>query len=101
MNKKLTHIFSLQVLSMGGNLIAEVPEAVGLLSQLQALTLCDNLIVNIPTSIAKLKNLKTLLLHKNRLKHLPRDIISLKNLIEVHFVFCLYNLILLLLKKKT
>lgn len=68
---------------MGGNLITEVPDSVGLLSQLQALVLCDNLIENLPTSIARLKNLKSLLLHKNRLKHLPKDIVALKNLAEV------------------
>lgn len=75
--------FSLQILSMGGNLLSEVPETVGNLSHLQGLILCDNLIENLPTSIARLKNLKSLLLHKNRLKHLPRDIISLRNLVEV------------------
>lgn len=77
--------YSLQILSMGGNLLSEVPEAVGNLSHLQGLILCDNLIENLPTSIARLKNLKSLLLHKNRLKHLPRDIISLKNLVEVNY----------------
>lgn len=71
------------MLSLGGNLVNEVPEAVGSLSQLQALVLCDNLIENLPMSIARLKNLKSLLLHKNRLKHLPKDIVALKNLTEV------------------
>lgn len=74
---------SLHVLSLGGNLINEVPEAVGSLSQLQALVLCDNLIELLPMSIARLKNLKSLLLHKNRLRHLPKDIVALKNLTEV------------------
>lgn len=78
---------SLQVLSIGGNLITEVPESVGLLSQLQALVLCDNLIESLPTSIARLKTLKSLLLHKNRLKHLPRDIVALKNLAEVYTIY--------------
>lgn len=71
------------MLSLGGNLINEVPEAVGSLSQLQALVLCDNLIELLPMSIARLKNLKSLLLHKNRLRHLPKDIVALKNLTEV------------------
>lgn len=75
--------FSLHVLSLGGNLLSEVPDSVGSLHQLQALTLCDNLIEILPTSIARLSNLKSLLLHKNRLRHLPRDIITLKNLVEV------------------
>lgn len=82
----LTYLYivnSLQILSMGGNLVSEVPESMGSLHQLQGLILCDNLIENLPTSIARLKNLKSLLLHRNRLKHLPRDIISLKNLVEV------------------
>ena len=74
---------SLNVLSLGGNLLSEVPETVGNLSQLQALTLCDNLIEILPASIARLTNLRSLLLHKNRLRHLPRDIITLKNLVEV------------------
>lgn len=73
---------------MGGNLLTEVPETVGNLSQLQALILCDNHIDALPTSIARLANLKSLLLHKNRLKHLPRDIISLKNLVEVCKYYC-------------
>lgn len=75
--------FRLSVLSLGGNLLTEIPEAVGRLHQLQALTLCDNLIEVLPTSIARLTNLKSLLIHKNRLRHLPRDIITLKNLVEV------------------
>lgn len=73
----------LQVLSLGGNLLTEVPDSVGNLQQLQALTLCDNLIEILPASIARLANLKSLLLHKNRLRHLPRNIITLKNLVEV------------------
>lgn len=73
----------LQVLSVGGNLLTEVPDSVGNLQQLQALTLCDNLIEILPASIARLSNLKSLLIHKNRLRHLPRDIITLKNLVEV------------------
>lgn len=75
--------FSLQILSMGGNLLTEVPETVGNLHQLQALVLCDNLISSLPTSIARCKNLKSLLLHKNRLRHLPKDIVALQNLTEV------------------
>lgn len=75
--------FRLQVLSVGGNLLTEVPDSVGNLQQLQALTLCDNLIEILPASIARLTNLKSLLIHKNRLRHLPRDIITLKNLVEV------------------
>lgn len=76
-------VCSLQILSMGGNLLTDVPETVGNLSQLQGLILCDNLIENLPTSIARLKHLKSLLLHRNRLKHLPRDIVSLRNLVEL------------------
>lgn len=76
-------IHRLQVLSLGGNFLSEVPDSVGNLQQLQALTLCDNLIEILPASIARLANLKSLLLHKNRLRHLPRDIITLKNLVEV------------------
>lgn len=68
---------------MGGNLLTDVPETVGNLSQLQGLILCDNHIENLPTSIARLKHLKSLLLHRNRLKHLPRDIVSLRNLVEL------------------
>lgn len=79
----LFYVFSLNVLSLGGNLLSEVPDSVGNLQQLQALTLCDNLIEMLPASIARLSNLKSLLLHKNRLRHLPRDIITLKNLVEV------------------
>lgn len=74
---------SLTVLSLGGNLLTEVPDTVGNLHQLQGLTLCDNLIEMLPAGIARLTNLKSLLLHKNRLRHLPRDIITLKNLVEV------------------
>lgn len=68
---------------MGGNLLTEVPDSVGNLSQLQGLILCDNLIENLPASIARLKHLKSLLLHRNRLKHLPRGIVSLRNLVEL------------------
>lgn len=71
------------MLSVGGNLLTDVPESVGRLQQLQALILCDNLIENLPAGIARLTNLKSMLLHKNRLRHLPRDIITLKNLVEV------------------
>lgn len=76
-------IHSLQLLSLGGNLITEIPDTVGLLYNLHALVLCDNLIEALPSSIARLVHLKSLLLHKNRLKHLPREIITLKNLTEV------------------
>lgn len=79
----LSFRFRLQVLSLGGNYLTEVPESVGNLQQLQALTLCDNLIEILPASIARLSNLKSLLIHKNRLRHLPRDIITLRNLVEV------------------
>lgn len=86
--------YSLQVLSLGGNLLNDVPEAVGNLHNLQALTLCDNIIENLPMSIARLSKLRSLLLHKNRLRHLPRDIITLKNLVEVikikYFVMNVY-----------
>lgn len=81
----------LSVLSLGGNLLTEVPDAVGRLQQLQALTLCDNLIEVLPASIARLTNLKSLLIHKNRLRHLPRDIIALKNLVEVSGKFPNHN----------
>lgn len=74
---------SLHVLSLGGNLLTEVPDTVGNLHHLQGLTLCDNLIEMLPAGIARLTNLKSLLLHRNRLRHLPRDIITLKNLVEV------------------
>lgn len=73
----------MNVLSLGGNQIIEVPDTVGNLHQLQALSLSDNLIEVLPSSIARLSNLKTLSLHKNRIRHLPRDIITLKNLVEV------------------
>lgn len=73
----------LSVLSLGGNLLTEVPDAMGRLQELQALTLCDNLIEVLPENIACLTNLKSLLIHKNRLRHLPRNIITLKNLVEV------------------
>lgn len=81
--KNLVAEFSLNVLSLGGNRINEVPDTVGNLHQLQALSLSDNLIEVLPSSIARLSNLKTLSLHKNRIRHLPRDIITLKNLVEV------------------
>lgn len=83
----------LQVLSLGGNFLTEVPESVGNLQHLQALTLCDNLIEILPASIARLTNLKSLLLHKNRLRHLPRDIITLKNLGEVRHLLTALNYI--------
>lgn len=76
-------VHRLSVLSLGGNLLTDIPDTVGNLSQLQALTLCDNLIEVLPASIARLTNLTSLLIHKNRLRHLPRDIIALKNLVEV------------------
>lgn len=85
-NLKFLLIFSLQILSMGGNLLTEVPDTVGNLHQLQALVLCDNLISSLPTSIARCKNLKSLLLHKNRLRHLPKDIVALQNLTEVSVI---------------
>lgn len=88
-NKKLKSFYAirLQVLSLGGNFLTEVPDSVGNLQQLQALTVCDNLIEILPASIARLTNLKSLLLHKNRLRHLPRDIITLKNLVEVSLTY--------------
>ncbi|KRT80673.1 hypothetical protein AMK59_6264, partial [Oryctes borbonicus] len=76
-------IICLQVLSMGGNLLTEVPSTLGQLKSLQALVLCDNQIEKIPTEIAKLQYLKSLLLHKNRLKTLPQEICTLKNLSEL------------------
>lgn len=85
-NLEFLLIFSLQILSMGGNLLTEVPDTVGNLHQLQALVLCDNLISSLPTSIARCKNLKSLLLHKNRLRHLPKDIVALQNLTEVSVI---------------
>lgn len=89
MNHIIQNIFfslhSLQLLSLGGNLITEIPETVGLLNHLHALVLCDNLLEALPASIARLVNLKSLLLHKNRLRHLPREIITLRNLTEVRY----------------
>lgn len=77
--------FSIFVLSMGGNLLTEVPQSVGQLKSLQALVLSDNQIESLPADIAKLKNLKSLLLHKNKLKTLPQEIVTLKNLTEVTY----------------
>ena len=75
--------FRLQILSMGGNRLTEVPSTLGQLTALQALVLCDNLLESLPSSIANLKNLKSLFLHKNRLRTLPTEIITLKCLTEV------------------
>lgn len=83
----------MSVLSLGGNLLTEIPDTVGNLSQLQALTICDNLIEVLPASIARLTNLTSLLIHKNRLRHLPRDIIALKNLVEVSGIASIYIII--------
>lgn len=74
---------SLQILSLGGNQILEVPETVGHLTGLQALVLSDNLLEQLPASIANLNQLRSLLIHKNRLKTLPTQIIKLKCLTEV------------------
>lgn len=73
----------LQVFSLGGNNINEVPLSVGLLKHLQALVLCDNNIESLPANIANLHHLRSLLLHKNRLRTLPPEIIALKNLTEL------------------
>lgn len=82
---KQQFLHSLQVLSLGGNLLTEVPSTVGQLKILHALVLCDNQIEKIPAEIANLQYLKSLLLHKNRLKTLPQEILTLKNLTEVLF----------------
>lgn len=74
---------SLHLLSMGGNKIREVPDAIGNLSQLQALNLSDNRIEKIPSTIASLHNLKTLSLHRNGIRTLPPELISLRNLAEL------------------
>lgn len=73
----------LQVLSMGGNRLSEVPSTLGQLKALQALVLCDNMLESLPSSIANLTRLKSLLLHKNSLRTLPTEIIKLKCLTEV------------------
>ena len=74
---------SLQVLSMGGNNLTEVPVTLGQLKNLTALVLSDNQLKSLPAGIANLNNLKSLLLHKNKLKTLPTEIIALKCLTEV------------------
>lgn len=74
---------SLQILSLGGNQITEVPESVGRLTTLQALVLSDNYIEQLPSSVANLNQLRSLLLHKNKLKTLPTAIIKLRCLTEV------------------
>lgn len=74
---------SLQILSVGGNQISEVPDSVGRLTSLQALVLSDNYIEQLPASIACLDQLRSLLIHKNRLKTLPTQIIKLRCLTEV------------------
>ncbi|XP_048522413.1 leucine-rich repeat-containing protein 58 isoform X2 [Dendroctonus ponderosae] len=76
-------IWRLQVLSLGGNNISDVPVSVGLLKSLQALVLCDNQLESLPASVANLHNLRSLLIHKNRLKTLPPEIIALRNLSEL------------------
>lgn len=73
----------LQVLSIGGNRLTEVPATVGQLMNLQALILCDNFIESIPSSIANLHQLKSLLLHRNKIRTLPQEIVTLKYLTEV------------------
>lgn len=87
----VSFVYSLNLLSMGGNKITKIPNSIGHLNSLQALNLCDNMIEKIPASIERLTNLKTLSLHKNSIRTLPRELISLKNLTEVslHF-FCLF-----------
>lgn len=86
-NNSISFPFSLQILSVGGNQIVEVPDSVGSLRTLQALVLSDNLIEQLPASIANLKQLRSLLLHKNRLKTLPTQIIKLTCLTEVSSFF--------------
>lgn len=77
---------SLQILSMGGNQITDVPESVGALTSLQALVLSNNAIEQLPASIANLKQLRSLLIHQNKLKTLPTQIIKLKCLTEVSII---------------
>lgn len=87
--------YSLQILSLGGNKLTEVPTGVGDLHMLQALVLCDNHLESLPASIANLHQLKSLLLHKNHLRTLPPEIVALKNLTEVLHGYVTLTILLL------
>lgn len=67
---------------MGGNRLTELPDEVGLLSQLKSLVLCDNLLQGLPRTIPRLTNLQSLSLHNNQICTLPPEIVTL-NLVEL------------------
>lgn len=75
------HYFScfcrLEILYLGGNRLADVPDELGDLPRLSSLVLCDNQLETVPRSLASLRQLQSLSLHNNRLSTLPPEIVTL------------------------
>lgn len=75
---------NLQRLYLQYNQISELPESIGKLSKLEWLHLQHNQISVLPEFIGKMSNLQILWLHNNQIRELPESIGNLRNLQALH-----------------
>jgi hypothetical protein len=76
----LSRLKGLQTLSLSGNKLTTLPEAIGILTALQKLYLSNNQLTTVPVAIGKLTALKGLYLYSNQLTAVPEAIGKLTTL---------------------
>mmetsp|Transcript_72433 Transcript_72433/g.120746 ORF Transcript_72433/g.120746 Transcript_72433/m.120746 type:complete len:452 (+) Transcript_72433:111-1466(+) len=77
---------SLTVLALNGNMLTELPPAIGMLSSLEHLGLECNLLRNLPDAVVELRGLRQLWLGCNQLSGLPEGFGRLTALRELYMV---------------
>jgi hypothetical protein len=71
---------NMKKLDLSNRDIAEIPDEIGILTELEELNLSYNSISNIPDAVSKMPKLKTLLLMRNQLERIPKSISGLQKL---------------------
>ncbi|MEC5174335.1 leucine-rich repeat domain-containing protein [Chryseobacterium nepalense] len=76
----IKNLKNLETLSLGRNLMSELPEEIGYLNMVNDIWLSDNVLTTLPNGFSKLQNLKTLNLSNNAFKVFPKELYKISNL---------------------
>lgn len=79
----ISELINLQILSIGGNNLSDLPESFIKLQNLKEISLARNKLKKIPDILFKLKNLEKLYLYKNEIKDIPNEFAELRKLTEL------------------
>ena len=79
----ITKLTNLEILSIGGNELSELPDSFGNLKNLKALSLARNKFTYIPEVIFDFNKLEKLYLYKNEIANIPKRIEKLKKLTDL------------------